>query len=147
MSTLAESMGLTLEEGRAIAEVACDAAQAGQLSDAVALLEAVVVLNPRDSAAQTLLGTVYESLERWDDADKAYSAATDSGHPLAQLKRGELRLRRNDARGLDDLKRLVAANSTLDPQAVLRAKTFLGRRAVAAAPASTRPASPAVRSR
>jgi thioredoxin-like negative regulator of GroEL len=147
MSTLAESMGLTLEEGRAIAEVACEAAQAGQVSDAAALLEAVVVLNPRDSAAQTLLGTLYESLERWDDADKAYGAATDSGHPTALLKRGELRLRRSDARGLDDLKRLVASNSKLDPQGVLRAKAVLGRRAVAAAPASSRLATAAVRSR
>lgn len=140
MGTLAESMGLTLEEGRAIAEVACDAAEAGQWGDAAALLEAVVALNPRDSAAQTLLGAAYESLERWEDADRAYGAATESGHPTAQLKRGELRLRRNDPRGLDDLRRLVAANPKADPRSVLRAKAIVGRREASLAAGSSSPA-------
>jgi Flp pilus assembly protein TadD len=97
MSTLAEEMGLALDEGRAIAEVACDAAEAEHLLDAVRLLEALLQLNPLDSAAQTILGTVFESLERWVDADRAYSAAIEQNHPGAKARRSQLRTRRTEA--------------------------------------------------
>lgn len=112
-----------------MAQVACDASQAGDLDGAKGILEALAMLNPRDAAIQAALGVVYQQLELLPQADAAYTAAIDrGGHAYARVNRGELRLQQGDARGLADL--LTAAKGDARPACVptLRARALLAMR-------------------
>lgn len=127
--TWAEVEGFTAEQAREIAIMACDLAQAGRLDDARQLLEGLVAMNPKDAGAQAALGTVYEKLQRPQEARRAYEMALafDRTHPVALAGLGELRLRQGDAGGYADLLAAVAS----DPEG----KTAAGRRAQAIAKA------------
>lgn len=139
MSTLAQDIGLTEEEGRAIAQAACDAAEAGDLEGAQKLFEALLTLNPEDTASQAALGTVYQKLEKWAEADAAYTVAIErNGHPFALVNRGELRLKRSDQRGLEDLRRAVEADPKLKRVPAIRANALLKLRA-GTAPVAAKP--------
>jgi len=125
-TTLAESIGLTFEEARAIAQVACDAAEAGDLEGSRGVLESLVAINPLDCAVQAALGTVYQKLEMLPEAEAAYSAAVDRGdHAIARINRAELRLKRGDARGEADLEALIKADPKLAEAPAARAKKLL----------------------
>jgi predicted Zn-dependent protease len=125
-TTLAESIGLTLSEARAIAQVACDAAEAGDLEGSRSVLESLVAINPLDCAVQAALGTVYQKLEMLPEAEAAYSAAVDRGdHSIARINRAELRLKRGDVRGEADLEALIKADPKLSEAPAARAKKLL----------------------
>ncbi len=93
--TWAEVQGMTHEEAKMIAETGCELAAAGRLEEARILFEGLVEVNPKDSAAHAALGTVYQKLERIEDAVSEYSAALgrDPKNPVALGNRGELYLR------------------------------------------------------
>lgn len=125
--TAAEEIGLTFEEARAMAQVACDVAEAGDLEASRTVLESLVALNPRDCAVQAALGTVYQKLDLLSEAEAAYSAAIDlGGHMLARIHRAELRLKRSDRHGLDDLEALVQADPAASRGPAARAHRLLG---------------------
>jgi len=121
--TWAEVEGMTFEEAKAIAQVGCDLAAAGRIEEARIIFEGLVEGNPKDSASRAALGTVYQRLGRFDDAVAEYTAAVehDGDNPVALANRGEIRLRRGDRGGLEDLFKAVRA----DPQG----ETAAGRRA------------------
>jgi predicted Zn-dependent protease len=92
--TLAEIQGLTEELGAAIAEIAADELRAGSLRDARAILEGLLVTNPRDALAWALLSQVER--RRGDDgtaylcAEAAARLAPDD--PQVRLARAEAHL-------------------------------------------------------
>ena len=132
--TLAEIAGFTFAEAKAIAEIGCDLAAAGRLEEARVLFEGLVEMNPKDAAARAALGTVYQKQGRLQEALAEYTTAIeiDSMQPIALSNRGELRLRRSDGGGVEDL---VAATQA-DPSGLTvggrRAKALLGAMAQAA---------------
>ena len=130
--TWAEVEGMTWEEARAIARIGCELAGEGRLDEARVIFEGLVEGNPKDAAARAALGTVYQKLGRTADALAEYSAALegDPHNTVALANRGELRLRADDPRGLEDLAAAVQA----DPHG----KTAAGQRAGALVQALTR---------
>jgi len=133
--TIAEAAGLTFEDARAIAEIGCDLAAAGRLEEARVLFEGLVEMNPKDAAARAALGTVYQKQGKLEEAVSAYSAAIglDAAQPVALANRGELRLRRNDRGGMEDLVAATRADPGGITIAARRAKALIGAMAQVAA--------------
>lgn len=124
--TLAEMVGLRFEDARAIAQVACDKAESGDLEGGREILELLVELNPKDSAMQFALGTIYQKLGMKDLAERCYSAAIErSNHAFALVNRGELRVRRGDAGGREDLAKVLALDPKLQSIPGQRARVLL----------------------
>ncbi len=126
-ATWAEVEGMTWEEAKAIAQMGCELADAGQLNEAKVLFEGLVAGNPKDSASLAALGTVYQKLGRLEEAQAQYSAALtgDARNPVALAYRGELRLRAGDKRGCQDLVAAVAADPAGTTAAGRRAKRMV----------------------
>lgn len=126
-ATWAEVEGMTFEEAKAIAQVGCDLASAGRLEEARVIFEGLIESNPKDSAAQAALGTVYQRLGRIEDAIAAYAASLerDPQNPVALAHRGELRLNKGDREGFTDLARAVEADPHGETQAGRRAKSLI----------------------
>ena len=137
--TWAEVEGMTFEEAKAIAQVGCDLAAAGRLEDAKVIFEGLVEMNPKDSAARSALGTVYQKLGRTDEALVEYNAALaqDSKNPVALANRGELRLKRGDRNGFTDLALAVEADPHGETAAGRRAKGLVKAIALAAVEVTT----------
>lgn len=125
--TWAQIEGLTKVEAHRIAETACALAEGGNLEGARLLFEGLVEMNPRDAAVLAALGTVYQKLDRIDDAQASYEAALaiEGQQPVALANRGELRLLAGDDRGCEDLRRAVDADPTGITQAAQRAAAIL----------------------
>lgn len=126
--TFAEAMGLTRTEAYGIAFSAHRLFEHGQVARAKALLEGLMVANPKDAYFPCLLGAIYGREKKEDEALRLYnlSIKLDAKNLTARVNRADLLLRKGDlAKALDDL---VAATK-LDPQA----KTPLGKRAFALA--------------
>lgn len=126
-TTWAEVEGMTFEEAKAIAQVGCDLAAAGRLEEARIIFEGLVESNPKDSAAQAALGTVYQRLGRVEDAIASYAAALerDPQNPVALAHRGELRMNRGEREGFTDLARAVESDPHGETRAGRRAKSLI----------------------
>lgn len=125
--TWAEVEGMTWHEAKAIAEVGCDLAGAGRLEEARVIFEGLVAGNPKDSAMQSALGTVYQKLGRLEEAKAAYDAAIelDPRNPVALGNRGELRLKSGDNQGFGDLARAVESDPHGETAAGRRSKGLI----------------------
>ena len=121
--TWAEVEGMTYEQANAIATVGCELAAKGRLQEARIIFEGLVAGNPKDSSATSCLGGVYQKLGRKQDALDCYTRAIEllPENVVALAARGELRLRGNDRKGIEDL----AMAAKLDEKGV----TAGGRRA------------------
>ena len=133
--TLAELEGMTFDRAQQIAQIGCDFAAAGQLDEARQIFEGLVAMNPKDAAAHAALGTVYQRLARTDEAIAEFDAALglDARNPVALANRGELRLKRGEVNGLDDLAKAVTADPSGELPASRRAQALLKAVAIAAA--------------
>jgi tetratricopeptide (TPR) repeat protein len=129
--TWAQVEGFTEEQAREFAQTACQLARKGQLKKAAKIFEGLVALNPLDHASRAALGGVYQRMGRFNDAMGAYDAAiaTDGRDVVARANRGELRLLRGDAGGLDDLRTAIEVDQDLVTAAAKRAKAVLMTRA------------------
>jgi Flp pilus assembly protein TadD len=129
--TWAEVEGITARDAARIARAGVELAAAGRLREAALIFEVMVEMNPRDAGAHAALGTVYQRLERAEDALRSYGAALElqPTHPVALGNRGELLLRLGRREGFGD----VAAAVQADPEG----KTAAGRRAARLARAIT----------
>jgi Flp pilus assembly protein TadD len=125
--TWAEVEGVTLQQAREIARIACELAARGRIADARIVFEGLVAINPRDSATQAALGTVYQRLSRLADARACYDRALElnQGNVVALANRGELRLREGDPAGLEDLAWAVKLDAEGATAAARRARGLL----------------------
>lgn len=89
--TLAEALGLTAELAEAIARVAEDELEAGRAEPARVMLEGLVVSNPRDARAWTLLARVHRALRQPLAARFCAEVAgsLDGAAPMTRLARAE----------------------------------------------------------
>lgn len=130
--TFAEAMGLTRTEAYGIAFSAHRMFEHGQAARAKAMLEGLMVVNPKDAYFPTLLGAIFGREGNEKEALRLYTVAVklDPKNLTARVNRADLLLRKGDlAAALDDL---VAATK-LDPTG----KTPHGKRAIALARATS----------
>ena len=106
MTTLAQYIGFTTDQQQAITSQAFDLLEAGELDGAVVIFNGLLVLNPFDAAIHAALGSVFHEQGKLTEALAAYDTAIsiDGNTALARVNRGELRCRRGDLGGIDDLK-------------------------------------------
>lgn len=125
MTTLAQFGGFTPDQLDAIASQAFEAMEAGDLEGAAVLLRGLLVLDPNDSMIHAALGSVLHEQGEFSEAERLYTQAIalDDRAVLAFVNRGELRCKRGDLAGVDDLK--VAASLSSPVQS--RAKALLRR--------------------
>ena len=126
--TFAEAMGLTRTEAYGLAFTAHRLFEHGQVARAKAILEGLIVANPKDGYFPTLLGAIAGREGDDDEALRLYTRGVklDPKNLIARVNRADLLLRRGDlATALEDL---VQA-TRLDPTG----KTPHGKRALALA--------------
>ncbi len=124
--TLAEQMGLTLQQARDMAERGCEFAADGQLEEAAQIFEGLLLMNPKDSANWAALGTVYQKAKQLADAEFAYEKclALDQDNVIALTNLGELKVRRGDSSGAAMVQRATAVDPKGDTGAGKRAKAM-----------------------
>ena len=117
--TLAQQFGITGADAQRLSELGCDLIDSGDLEGAASIFSGLLVLNPYDANSRAAYGSVLERLERFTEAERAYSEAieTDAACELARLNRGVMRLRRNDRSGADDLRAIASKTSKVAVEA------------------------------
>jgi cytochrome c-type biogenesis protein CcmH/NrfG len=111
----------------------------GKVHEAKVVFEGLLVANPNDSFALTMLGTVYLSLQELDRALEAFERALelDPDDVAARVYRGELRLNKRRNKGaLEDFAQALKLARPDDPFA------DRARRLMKLARAATRPSKP-----
>jgi cytochrome c-type biogenesis protein CcmH/NrfG len=120
-ATLAEALGLTEELGGAIAGIAERELAAGRVEAARAILEGLVVTNPRDARGWILLSRTHRSLGQPLAARFCAEVAgiLSPGAPAAQLARAEglLPFPEDRANGLELLDRLAEGDGSVAERA------------------------------
>ncbi len=112
--TLAQVLGLSMEEAYSIAELAYSLMEQGNLEDALALAEGLVVCNPQDGYMHSLLGSIYLKKGMTDEALYQFSLAVelDPSDIASWVNRGEILLNKGEFElALDDFKKAIE----LDP--------------------------------
>ncbi|MBL9038326.1 MAG: tetratricopeptide repeat protein [Archangium sp.] len=129
--TLAQQLGFSAEDADQLCRFGCELASAGQLDDARVMFEGVLTLNPFDAVTRAALGAVLQECGDIEAAERAYgeALAIDPSTPIARLNRGELRLKRGDAGGVDDLRVVADLNTSVGTRAraVLKQRASTGR--------------------
>lgn len=105
MTTLAQDFGITADQAQALTSKAFDLLDAGDLDGAVIIFTGILVLNPFDAGVYAALGSVLHEQGKLTEAEAAYDEAIrlDGDTVLARVNRGDIRLKRGDAGGFDDL--------------------------------------------
>lgn len=106
MTTLAQFIGITADQAEAIHARAFDLIDVGDFDGASAIFKGVLALNPNDAGVQAALGSVFHQQGKLAEALAAYDTAInlDRHAVLARVNRGELRCKRGDLGGIEDLK-------------------------------------------
>lgn len=106
MTTLAQHIGITWKQTQAITARAFDLVDAGELDGAVDIFKGLLALDSKDAGVQAALGSVFHQQGKLSEALAAYDTAItlDRDAVLARVNRGELRCKRGDVGGLEDLK-------------------------------------------
>jgi Flp pilus assembly protein TadD len=106
MTTLAQQFGFTADQLQALTSQAFDLIDAGDLDGAVAVFDGLLALNPEEARLQAALGSVFHQQGKLSEAMAAYdeALALDADAVLARVNRGELRCKRGDTGGVEDLK-------------------------------------------
>ena len=117
MPTLAQEFGFTSDQLQAITSQGFDLIDAGDLDGAVVVFNGLLVLSPNEPRLLAALGSVLHQQGKLSEARAAYDTALamDANTVLARVNRGELRCKRGDLGGLEDLE--VAARMTSSVQA------------------------------
>ena len=121
--TIAQEFGFTGDQMQSMVSQAFDLIDADEFGGAVDVFTGLLALNPGDAGIQAALGSVFHQQGKVEDAMSAYDAAIklDGNTVLARVNRGELRCKKGDRGGVDDLK--IAAGIPSAVQA--RAKALL----------------------
>jgi Flp pilus assembly protein TadD len=120
---LAQEFGFTSDQMQSMVSQAFDLIDADDLDGAAVVFTGLIALNPNDAGIQAALGAVFHQQGKVADAMVAYEAALklDGKTVLARVNRGELRCKKGDRGGVEDLK--IAAGIPSAVQA--RAKSLL----------------------
>jgi protein O-GlcNAc transferase len=119
MTTLAQFIGITSSQAQAISGRGFDLLEAGDLDGAAVVFNGLLVLNPHDAGVQAALGSVFHEQGKLAEALAAYATALglDGNTVLARVNRGELRCKRGDLGGLEDLKIAARIPSAIQARA------------------------------
>lgn len=119
MTTLAQDFGITADQAQALTSKAFDLLDAGDLDGAVVIFTGILVLNPFDAGVHAALGAVLHEQGKLVEAEASYDEAIrlDGDTVLARVNRGDLRLKRGDAGGFDDLEIAAARISPIQQRA------------------------------
>ncbi len=125
--TLAEQVGMTLAQARAIAEQGFELIDVGDLEGASRIFGGLVALNAKDVSARCALAATYAELKRFAEAEEEYDEALRlcPDHPVALAGRGEVRLKRGDARAAADLQQVLDVDREMKLPSTQRAKRIL----------------------
>jgi Flp pilus assembly protein TadD len=120
-ATLGQVLGVNVQEAYAIAELAFNLAQGGDLDRALALAEGLVLLNPRHAYFHSLLASIHIRRERFDDALRHLNVAIglDPDEIASRVNRGEILLVRGELEAaLVDFSRAIELDARgTDPMA------------------------------
>ena len=121
--TFAQEFGFTSDQLQSLTSQAFDLIDAGDLDGAIVVFDGLLVLDPDDARIQAALGAVFHQQGKLSEARAAYDTALslDANTVLARVNRGELRCKRGDLEGMEDLK--IAAQIPSPVQA--RAQSLL----------------------
>lgn len=119
MTTLAQHIGMTRDQTEAIAAQAFDLLEAGDLEGAAVLFDGLILLDPNDAGIRAARGSIFHQQGKLSEAMAAYEDALglDGGTVLARVNRGELRCKRGDLGGLEDLKIAARIPSSVQARA------------------------------
>jgi|APLak6261666879_1056058.scaffolds.fasta_scaffold02847_2 Flp pilus assembly protein TadD len=119
MHTLAQELGFPRERIRFILDKAFDLLEAGDLDGALVLFNGLLALDPGDASIHAAFGSVLHEQGKLTDAETAYDTAIklDGKTVLARVNRGELRCKRGDLGGLEDLRLAAGIESAVQKRA------------------------------
>ncbi|MGA9524109.1 MAG: tetratricopeptide repeat protein, partial [Myxococcaceae bacterium] len=122
------AFGFSAADARMISSLAFDLLDAGQIDGAEKIFAGLLALNPKDASIRAALGAVFHKLGRIEDAEAEYEAALaiEPKAVLARVNRGELRLRRGDTEGVEDLKLAAGEDSPVHERAQHLLQCFSG---------------------
>lgn len=126
MTTFAQEFGFTADQARAVAEKGFDLVDAGDFEGALAIFDGLLVINPADGSMHAARGSVFHQKGDLEEAEAAYDKAIelDPKAVLARVNRGELRLKRGDAKGVDDLAIAASIDSPVKERAARILKSY-----------------------
>lgn len=125
--SLAQIMGLSMDQAYAVAELGYNLFNQGKLNEALQIFEGLVVLNPYDGYFHGMVGAIYA---RKGEADKALEALTHAAglepkDPQVFVNRAEIYLNRGSfEEALDDLKVAIELDPDGNNPAVTRARAL-----------------------
>lgn len=119
MTTLAQYIGISGEQAQGIVSRGWDLVDVGDLDGAAAVFQGLIALNAKDAQATAALGSVFHQQGKVAEAMSAYDAAIklDPNAVLARVNRGELRCKKGDHGGVDDLKMAAGIPSAVQARA------------------------------
>ncbi len=127
-ATVAELMGLTMEQVYSLAHVGHNLLQEGNFDDALKVCRALVSINPKDPYLHLLLGSALQQSGKKDDAIKSYTAAIegDPGLVEAYANRGEIYVEKGEIkRAIADLQKAAELDPKDQNPSTLRARAIL----------------------
>ena len=113
--TFADVLGVTMDEAYSVGELAYTLMEQGNLADAQALAEGLVVMNPYDAYFHALLGSIYLKQAKTEDALIEFTTALelDERDVASYTNRGEVLLQMGEFDlALEDFKKAIE----LDPE-------------------------------
>ncbi|MFT3706737.1 MAG: tetratricopeptide repeat protein [Archangium sp.] len=124
MTTPSQTFGFTASQLEAVRSRGFDLVDVGDHEGAAVIFAGLVQLAPDEAAYRSALGSVLQEQGKITDAIAAYDEAIklESKSPLARVNRGELRCKRGDLKGIEDLKIAASVKSPVQAraQALLR---------------------------
>ncbi|MCC6806860.1 MAG: tetratricopeptide repeat protein [Deltaproteobacteria bacterium] len=126
-ASLAQLMGITIDQSYALAEYAYTLFQQGRIREARQIFEALVIQNPIDGYMHFMLGAIYWKLDMPEEAVEEYGTAIslDPNNIAAHTNRGEILLQHGEFEdALDDLRTAIELDKKGDDPFALRARAL-----------------------
>lgn len=126
-ATLAQLMGITIDQTYAIAEYAYKLFQEGRIREARQIFEALTIQNPIDGYMHFMLGAIYWKLDMPEEAVEEYGTAIqlDAKNIAAYVNRGEILLQHGEFEdALEDLRMAIDLDKKGDDPFALRARAL-----------------------
>jgi tetratricopeptide (TPR) repeat protein len=126
-ASLAQLMGITVDQTYKIAEHAYTLFQQGRIREARQIFEALTIQNPIDGYMHFMLGAIYWKLDMPEEAVEEYGTAISLNpkNIAAYTNRGEILLQHGEFEdALDDLRMAISLDKKGDDPFALRARAL-----------------------